>query len=314
MIETYPFKPGDWIMVEDDFARVESIFPMYYESFDIDPDDEIGDYEQTVISYHSFCNVRGKVNSSKAQIKYLDFCDWIKPLTDEQKVALEQIKSKKAKAFADWEAKCKDAKDYVAIYVSVKKGYAAAVLPKFRKATKSLPERFTFSDVLTILHSIPEIDADSASTESLSEDYIYFELCYILKEQGDTHLSFYRIREFASYMDMSTFINFEGVFVSLYQLVRLYSQEKYSERMNSFANKLKEAASALFNHDFKSSPLAKDFYKNAPKIFYTFDSAYSTMSDFLVRIAKDFDVEDFADLVKSRNENIMKLYHQILGI
>ena len=26
------FKPGDWIMAEDEFAKVESIFPMYYEA------------------------------------------------------------------------------------------------------------------------------------------------------------------------------------------------------------------------------------------------------------------------------------------
>lgn len=316
MVETHSFKPGDWIMVEDDYARVESIFPMYYEVFDIDGDDEveIGDYEQTVISYHSFCNVRGKVNSSKVQIKYLDFCDWIKPLTHEQAIALSQIKSKKKKAFAEWEARCKDAKDYVTIYVEVKKGQADRILSKFRKATKNLPERFTFADVLKILRSLPEIDADSASTNAPNEDYIYFELCYILKEQGGTHLSFYRIREFASYMDISTFINFESVFVSLYHLARLYGEENHSERMNKFADKLKEAASALFNQDFQRSSLAEDFYRNAPKIFYTFDSAYSTMADFLMRFAKEFDVEDFAEMVKSRNEMIMKLYHRVLGI
>lgn len=205
-------------------------------------------------------------------------------------------------------------KRYVAIYVEVKKGYADAVLPKFRKAAKNLPKRFTFTDVQKILRSIPEIKADTASTESLNEDYIYFELCYILKEQSGSHLSFYRIREFASSTDMSTFINFEGVFISLYQLVKLYNQTNPSERLNHFADKLKEAASALFNHDFKNSPLAKDFFKNAPKIFYTFDTAYSTMSDFLMHLAKDFDVEDFAELVKSQNEDIIKLYHKILGV
>lgn len=126
---------------------------------------------------------------------------------------------------------------------------------------KNLPKRFTFTDVQKILRSIPEIKADTASTESLNEDYIYFELCYILKEQSGSHLSFYRIREFASSTDMSTFINFEGVFISLYQLVKLYNQTNPSERLNHFADKLKEAASALFNHDFKNSPLAKDFLK-----------------------------------------------------
>lgn len=112
MTETYPFKPGDWVMAENDFARVESIFPMHYEAFDINADEdvEVGDYDQTVISYHSFCNVRGKVNSSKAQIKYLDFCDWIKPLTKEQTVILERIKEKKAKAFSEWKPNAKTQK------------------------------------------------------------------------------------------------------------------------------------------------------------------------------------------------------------
>ena len=64
----------------------------------------------------------------------------------------------------------------------------------------------------------------------------------------------------------------------------------------------------------KIALLPRTFFKNAPKIFYTFDTAYSTMSDFLMYIAKDFDVEDFAELVKSQNEDIIKLYHKILGV
>jgi hypothetical protein len=33
-----------------------------------------------------------------------------------------------------------------------------------------------------------------------------------------------------------------------------------------------------------------------------------------MHLAKDFDVEDFAELVKSQNEDIIKLYHKILGV
>ena len=73
MTKTYPFKPGDWIMAEDEFAKVESIFATYYEPYDIDEADDakVGSYNQTVISYHTFCTIRGRVCSSKAQMKLM---------------------------------------------------------------------------------------------------------------------------------------------------------------------------------------------------------------------------------------------------
>lgn len=323
MTDTYSFKPGDWIMVEDEFAKVESIFPMYYEPFDIDyeeDDDEdkddvkVGDYNQTVISYHTFCTLQGRVCSSKAQVKYLNFCDWIKPMTAEQAVLLEQIKTKKAKAFAAWEAKCKDAKEYIIIYVNTKKGYADAALSKFRKAAKALPERFAFSDVQTILRSIPELKADTANTECGDKDYIRFELCYMPKEQKGKHLTFYKIREFDSFGDFSVFINFELVLVSLYHLVRLYGQETGSEKLSILAERLKEAGKALFEQKFRQDPLAKDFYKHAPKILYTFDTAYATMQAFLERHSEEWDIDDLVKLIENKDEKIVSLYHKILGI
>lgn len=312
----YSFKPGEWIMVEDDFARVESVFAMHCEAYDIDDEDDVkeGDYEWTVVSYHSFCNIRGRVNSSKAQIKYVDFCDWIRPLTGEERNLLERIKAKKAKAFEAWDAKCKAAKDYVQIYVGTDKGYGEVALSKFRKAARTLPERFTFADVQAKLASVPEIKANTASTVECSEDYIYFELCYFPKEQKGGHLSFYKIREFGSRIDMSTFINFEMVFISLYQLVRLCGVENNSEELNVLADRLKKAALALSNEDAKSDALAKDFFKKAPRIFYTFDTAYSTMAAFLERNSKELGAGDLVELVKNRDEKIVELYHRVLGI
>lgn len=316
MTKTYPFKPGDWIMAEDEFAKVESIFATYYEPYDIEEADDakVGSYNQTVISYQTFCTIRGRVCSSKAQMKYLDFCDWIKPLTAEQAALLEQIKSKKAKAFAEWEAKCKDAKWYVPLYVAVKKGQADTALSKFRKAAKALPERFAFSDVQARLRSIPEIEADSASAYDQYKDYIYFELCYTLKEQKGKHLTFCKIRAFEKSMDLSVFINYELVFVSLYHLVRLHGEETGSEKLALLAKRLKEAGKALFNQEYKNDQIAKDFFKHAPKIFYTFDTAYATMEAFLERHAKEWGVEDLAELVKNRDEDILKTYHKILGV
>lgn len=309
------FKPGDWIMAEDEFAKIENIFPMYYEAFDADEDLGIkaGGYSKTVISYHTFCTLRGRVLSSKVQTKYLDFCDWIKPMTAEQAALLEKIKSKKAEAFAAWEAKCKEAKDYVTIYVSAKKGHADAALSKFRKAVKTLPERFAFSDVQTLLRSIPDVKADSANTASGGKDYVSFELCYILKEQHGKHLTFYKIREMDCTASYSTFINFELVFVSIIHLIRLYGEETSSEKLRLLAEKLRLTFKALFNQDFKSDSLAKDFHKHAPKVLYTFDTAYSTMEAFLERHSKELDIEDFVELVKNRDENILRIYHQVLG-
>lgn len=120
---------------------------------------------------------------------------------------LEQIKSKKAKALAAWEAKCKEAKEYVDIFVDTKKGEAATALSKFRKAAKALPERFAFSDMQTILLSIPEIKADTASTVCNDKEYIYFELCYILKEQGGKCLLFNKIRNIDCFENLSVYIN-----------------------------------------------------------------------------------------------------------
>ena len=316
MTETYPFKPGDWIMDEGDFAKVESVFTLYYEPFDIAEEDnaKVGDYKYTVISYHTFCTQRGRVLSSKAQTTYLDVCDWIEPLTPEQEVLLEQIKQKKAKALAAWEAKCKEAKEYIEIYVNTEKGQAEAALSKFRKAAKALPERFTFSDVQAILRPIPEIKADTTSTECDDKDYISFQLCYILKEQKEKHLTFYKIRNFDSFGELSVFINYEMVFVSLIHLLRLYGEENHDEEMELLADKLKQTFKALFNRDFKSDPLAKDYFKHAPKIFYTFDTAYATMEAFLERNAKKLGIEDFAELVKNKDENILRIYHQVLGI
>ena len=64
----------------------------------------------------------------------------------------------------------------------------------------------------------------------------------------------------------------------------------------------------------KNDQIAKDFFKHAPKIFYTFDTAYATMDTFLELHAKEWGVEDLAELVKNRDENILKTYHKILGV
>lgn len=315
MIDANIFKPGDWIMVEDEFAVVESIFPVYYEPFDsTEKGVKIGDYKHTIISYHTFCNQNGRVLSSKAQMKYLDYCEWIKPLTENQHALLERIKAKKTSAFAKWEEKCKDANDYLSIYVNVESGQATTALSKIRKISKHLPDRFTFSDLQAILYSIPEIKANTASnSDSDAKDYISFELCYILKEQNGKCLSFYKIRNFDCTEDFSSFINFEWVFISLYQLVVLYNKEHNSKELTTLAEKLKKTFFALVNHDFKDNPLAKDFYKKAPKVNYTPEQAYSTIVDFLSRNADTLCAKDFIEAVKKRDEIITNLYSRVLG-
>ncbi len=316
MTETYSFKPGDWIMEEGYFAKVESVFDLYYEPFDIAEDDDakVGDYKHTVISYHTFCTPYGRVCSSKVQTTYLDVCDWLEPMTPEQEALLQQIKLKKEKALAVWEAKCKEAKDYVEIFVNTKKEQAVTALSKFRKAAKTLPERFTFSDVQAILRSIPEIKANTASIDCNDKEYISFELCYILKEQNGKCLSFNKIRNFDCFENLLAFINYEIVFVSLYHLVRLYGEETNSEKLRLLKERLNKAGKALFDPKNMDDQLAKDYFKHAPKIFYTFDKAYATIEAFLDRNSKTLGIEDFAELVKNKDENIVRLYHTILGV
>ena len=223
MTEKYPFKPGDWIMDEGDFAKVESVFTLYYEPFDIAEEDDaqVGDYKYTVISYHTFCTPRGRVLSSKAQTTYLDVCDWIEPLTPEQETSLEQIKLKKAEALAAWEAKCKEAKECVEIFVNTKKGEAATAL---------------------------------------------------------------------------------------------YGEETNSEKLRLLTERLAKAGKAMFDPMNRDDKLAKDYFKHAPKIFYTFDKAYATIEAFLDRNKKELGVEDFTELVKNKDENILRIYHKVLGI
>lgn len=316
MIDTYIFKPGDWIIVEDAFAVVDSIFPTYYEPFDAtDEDIKIGDYKHTVISYHTFCNLNGRVLSSKAQIKYLDFCEWIRAMTEDQRVLFESIKVKKSVAFAKWEEKCKDATDYVSIDVPTEKGKASEALSKFRKAIKQLPDRFTYSDLQTMLDSIPELEVSTtANSNSCDKDYISFELCYILKEQKGKCLSFYKIRNFDCTEDLSSFMNFEGVFISLYQLVVLYNKERNSEELTALAAKLKKTFFALVNREFKDNPLAKDFHKNAPKVNYSAELAYSTITDFLTRNADVLGAKDFIESARERDTEILNLYGRLLDV
>lgn len=312
MIDTYIFKPGDWVMVEDEFAVVESIFPVYYESFDeTDESIKVGDYKHTIISYHTFCNLNGRVLSSKAQMKYLDFCKWIKPMTEDQRSLLENIKAKKAIAFTKWEGKCKETTDYISIDIKTQKGHASKALSKFRKSTRQLPDRFTYSDLQTILNLIPEIEANSvADSESSDKDYISFELCYILKEQKGKCLSFYKIRNFDCTEDLSSVMNFEFLFISMYQLVVLYNKEKNLEELTALATKLKKTFFALTNRDFENDPLAKDFYKHSPRTVYTPEEAYSAIADFLTRNADALCAKDFIESVRKRDKEIINLYYR----
>lgn len=314
MVDTSIFRPGDWVMVEDEFAVIDSVFDAYFESFDALEDDvKVGDYKHTIIAYHTFCNLQGHVLSSKPKINYLDSCEWIKPLTEDQQALLNGIKAKKPVAFAKWEAKCKDAIDYISIDIPTEKGQARKALLKLRKAIKQLPDRFTYSDLQRMLDSIPEFDTEStADSESDAKDYISFELCYILKEQKGKFLFFYKIRNFDCTEDLSSFMNFEGVFVSLYQLVVLYNKEQNSEELTALAAKLKKTFFALVNHEFNANPLAKDFYEKAPKANYSPEMAYSTIADFLTRNADALGAKDFIESVSKRDKEIMNLYYREL--
>lgn len=320
MIDNYPFKPGDWIMADDEFARVESIFPIHYEPYDIASagnDVAVGDYKHTVVSYHSFCDLHGRLCSYKAHIKYLDYCDWLQPLTAAQHATLQHMTACKTQALARWQAKCQPASDYVTIYVDVAQGRGEAALSLLRKAARKLPSRFTYCDhVQPMLRAIGAVEADTATTAEPDKDYVSFELCYLLAEQDGRQLSFYKMRELDCSIGTSSspLLTYEGVFVAMYQLVRLCCRQRGCEALGPLAERLKTASFALFNRDFKSDAIANDFYKHAPKTFYTPDSAYSTIAGFLVRNAATLGIEDFARQVSGRDEQVVRLYHQLLGV
>lgn len=312
MRRAYPFTPGDWIIAEDEFAIVESIVPTYFEPYDpeMQEDTKVGAYKETIITYHTFCTLQGRVCSSKPQIKVLDFCNWIKPLSTADAALLEQIKSKKPKAWSTWMAKCKDATDSITIYVKVEKGTARKALTQFRKLTKSLPESFHFSALQPILSIIPVVKAETASTEESEGDQILFELCYRPKDQHGKSLSFYKIKGLDYTEDLTSFVNFEGVFLSMYQPVRLYSKDHESEELTQLAERLKAAFLALANADYEKDALAKDFFKKAPKLCYSPEEAYSTIQDFLSRHSEELGAEDFIERVKNRDQEILSMYCQ----
>lgn len=109
-------------------------------------------------------------------------------------------------------------------------------------------------------------------------------------------------------------MNFEGVFISLYQLVVLYNKERNSEELTALAAKLKKTFFALVNREFKDNPLAKDFHKNAPKVNYSAELAYSTITDFLTRNADVLGAKDFIESARERDTEILNLYGRLLDV
>ena len=308
------FKSGEWIMADDEFALVECVVPIYYEQYDANKneDEQVGDYKHTLISYHTFCTSTGKICSSAVQIKILDFCSWIRRLTLEESALLEKILERKAEAYDKWGSKCKEAVEYTILYADVESGKSKGALTKLRKAIKSLPEKFTFEMLLSVIKTIPEIT--SISTDDITDEYISFKLSYKLKEQKGKELMFCKIggfeREFPE--DFSQIISFEGVFILLYQITVLYNNEHPSVELQKLIATLKETGLALYNHDFKNSPLAKDFHRKAPKVLYSPELAYSTISDFLCRNSESLGIEFYAELVKKRDEEIVRIFNKLV--
>lgn len=308
------FKPGEWIIADDEFAHIECVVPIYYEQYDAETNENehVGNYKHTLISYHTFCTTAGKICSSVVQTKFLDFCDWLRPLTSEESEMLNKYIDRKAKAYDKWCSKCKESVETVTLYADIEKGKSKTTLSKLRKVVKTLPETFTFKELLSVITTIPEINA--VSTENSTDEYISFNLSYKLKEQKSKELTFCKIGSFEREYpeDLSLMLTFESVFIALYQLTVLYGKEHPSEELQNLVTILKEAAMALFNQDFKNNPLAKDYYRNAPKVMYTPDLAYSTITDFLSRNAKSMGVEFYADLLKNKNEDIVRIFNELL--
>lgn len=308
------FKPGEWIMADDEFALVECVVPIYYEQYDaeISEDEQVGNYKHTLISYHTFCTTTGKVCSSVVQTKVLDFCNWLRPLNSEESVLLAKLIERKAKAYDKWSLKCKEPVETITLYADVESGKSKKTLTLLRKAIKTLSDTFSFKELLSLITSIPEITA--VSTDSNTDEYISFNLSYKLKDQKSKELTFSKIgsleREYPE--DLSQMLIFDSVYIIMYQLTLLYSKEHPSEQLQSLAATLKEIGLAVFNHDFKNCPLAKDYYKKAPKVIYTPDLAYSTITDFLCRNSKSLGIESYAELFKNKDEDIIRIFNKLL--
>ena len=113
-------------------------------------------------------------------------------------------------------------------------------------------------------------------------------------------------------------ITFEGVFILLGQTVKMYDTQHPSAGNKELLERLGSVFNALLNHDWKACPVAKDYYRHAPKLVsYSFEQAWETITGFLERNADGLGAHAFLAAISESNEveNVChRIYNASVGL
>ena len=319
------YNVGDWVWTEDGFAQVECVWKVYCEEYSdsvVYGEHTVGDYENTVVTLRTFCGRRGGLKKGRAWTVY-DFADWVRPVTDEERSFIEKVIARDTGAYRQWLGRKLPVRDYVDICVSVKEGTARAELAKLKKAVKRLPPKFTF-DELVEQAKAEGFNLKIGEAEQPGDPCVSFTLRYNVGESRGRRRVFCGVKDL-DYVEpeeetdmFERLITFEGVFILLGQTVKMYDAQHPSTENNVLLERLGDVFNALLNHDWKGCPMAKDYYRRAPKLAsYSFEQAWETITGFLERNADGLGAHAFLAAISESNEveNVChRIYNASVGL
>lgn len=304
------YNVGDWVWTEDVFAQVECVWKVYCEEFDGSVacgERTVGEYANTVVTLRTFCGRRGGLKKGRAWTVY-DFADWVRPVTDEERSFIEKVIAKDTGAYRQWLGHRLPVRDYVDVCVLVEEGTAREELAKLKKAVKRLPSKFTF-DELVEQAKAEGFDMKPGEVEQPGDPCVSFTLRYNVGESCGRRRLFCGVKDL-DYIEpeeendmFERLITFEGVFILLGQTVKLYDAQHPSAENKELLKRLGDVFNALLNHDWKDCPMAKDYYKHAPKLAsYSFEQAWETITGFLERNADGLGAHAFLAAINESDE------------
>ena len=312
------YNVGDWVWTEDGFAQVECVWKVYCEEFDDSVacgELMVGEYANTVVTLRTFCGRRGGLKKGRAWTVY-DFADWVRPVTDEEWSFIEKVIAKDTGAYRQWLGRKLPVSDYVDICVPVKEGTARAELTKLKKALKRLPPKFTFDELLEQAKA-EGFDMGTGEVEQPGDPCVSFTLRYNVGESRGWRRLFCGVKDLDSTEPeenkamLERLITFEGVFILLGQTVKMYDTQHPSAGNKELLERLGSVFNALLNHDWKACPVAKDYYRHAPKLVsYSFEQAWNTITGFLERNADGLGAHAFLAAI-SESDEVENVCHRI---
>ena len=305
------YNVGDWVWTEDGFAQVECVWKVYCEEFDDSVacgERMVGEYANTVVTLRTFCGRRGGLKKGRAWTVY-DFADWVRPVTDEERSFIEKVIAKDTGACRQWLGHRLPVRDYVDVCVSVKEGTARAELAKLKKAVKL--------DELLEQGKAAGFNLKIGEAEQPGDPYVSFTLRYNVGESRGRRRLFCGVKDL-DYTEpkddeavFERLITFEGVFILLGQTVKMYDTQHPSAGNKELLERLGSVFNALLNHDWKACPVAKDYYRHAPKLVsYSFEQAWNTITGFLERNADGLGAHAFLVAI-SESDEVENVCHRI---